>query len=246
LANKDPIYVYGTLDPLGMAVGNGLSSAPTKEDFTKGLISRERTNDSAYDWTRGPNIDWEYDPVAAQANWDTFANSEYERDRKSRNAELQEAYRTYDAAANVGTVIAVITIITVTAPVAWYAGRALLARGAAGARQLTTRAAGAGAATAAATTAIIENPTLEDIHALVPTGMDLQRWGAMIWGGGSTGALPLIGTRSAAQLLQIPGLSLESATTLRNFFQGMAPGVGGTVPAARVELLNDIIRTLGG
>jgi hypothetical protein len=76
--------------------------------------------------------------------------------------------------------------------------------------------------------------------------MDLQTWGGRIWGSGANGAWDLIGTRSAATLRQIPGLTIESATKLRDFFQGLGSGKGGIAPGGRVELLNHIIQMLGG
>jgi RHS repeat-associated protein len=93
---------------------------------------------------------------------------------------------------------------------------------------------------------VIENPTLADIKALVPEGMDLQQWGGMIWGGGANGARPLIGARTADELRRIPGLTVEGATTLRNYFMNLGTGQGGIAPNARVDLLNDIIKKLGG
>ena len=94
---------------------------------------------------------------------------------------------------------------------------------------------------------IIEKPTLQEIQALVPKGMDLQKWGAMIWGTGEKGALdPALWSRSAEELRQIPGLTVERAATLRNFFLNLPAGAGGRAPGYRVDLLNHIIRTLGG
>jgi RHS repeat-associated protein len=93
---------------------------------------------------------------------------------------------------------------------------------------------------------VIAPPTLADIKALIPAGMDLQTWGGRIWGSGANGAWDLIGTRSAATLRQIPGLTIESATKLRDFFQGLGSGKGGIAPGGRVELLNHIIQMLGG
>jgi hypothetical protein len=92
--------------------------------------------------------------------------------------------------------------------------------------------------------------TREELNAalqkLVPKGKDLQTWGGMIWGSGEKGALSLIG-RSRAELLQIKGLTLESATQLRDIMLGFqANGVGGAAPGYRVQLLNDIIKKLGG
>jgi hypothetical protein len=92
--------------------------------------------------------------------------------------------------------------------------------------------------------------TREELNAalqkLVPKGKNLQTWGGMIWGSGEKGALSLIG-RSRAELLKIEGLTLESATQLRDIMLGFqANGVGGAAPVYRVQLLNDIIKKLGG
>ncbi|MGL5942559.1 MAG: SpvB/TcaC N-terminal domain-containing protein [Waterburya sp.] len=95
-------------------------------------------------------------------------------------------------------------------------------------------------------TRIIENPTLDDIKALIPEGMNLQEWGGMIWGSGQHSAWEYLGKRSAEELRKIPGLTVESATTLRNWFQNMPSGMGGQAPSGRVELLNEIIQKLGG
>ena len=50
-----------------------------------------------------------------------------------------------------------------------------------------------------------------------PMFTSFQAWGGMIWGGGRTGAADLINTRTAAQLRQIPNLTVEAALTLRNW-----------------------------
>ncbi|MBB4908876.1 DNRLRE domain-containing protein [Actinophytocola algeriensis] len=90
-------------------------------------------------------------------------------------------------------------------------------------------------------------PSVADVTALVPTGQTLATWGNQIWGTGAQGAKALIGTRSAAELARIPGLNVQSATTLRNFYQGAAnAGKGGATAPVRVQLLDDIIKTLGG
>jgi hypothetical protein len=93
--------------------------------------------------------------------------------------------------------------------------------------------------------------TREELNAalqkLVPKDKNLQSWGGMIWGSGEKGALSLIGTRSRAELLQIKGLTLESATQLRDIMLAFRDnGLGGAAPVYRVQLLNDIIKTLGG
>lgn len=90
-------------------------------------------------------------------------------------------------------------------------------------------------------------PTVAEVTALVPEGQKLGPWGNQIWGTSVDGAKSLIGTRSAGELSQIPGLTAESATTLRNFYQdAITRGQGGATAPIRVELLNDIIRTLNG
>jgi RHS repeat-associated protein len=90
-------------------------------------------------------------------------------------------------------------------------------------------------------------PTVEDITALVPKGQHLNSWGEQIWGKGTQGAQDLIGARSAAELQRIPNLKIQSATILRNFYQGaVAAGKGGTTAPVRVQLLNQIIKTLDG
>jgi hypothetical protein len=90
-------------------------------------------------------------------------------------------------------------------------------------------------------------PSVADVTALVPKGETLGSWGNQIWGTGADGAKSLIGTRGATELSRIPGLNVQSATTLRNFYQGAAEaGKGGATAPVRVQLLDDIIKTLGG
>ena len=94
---------------------------------------------------------------------------------------------------------------------------------------------------------VIANPTFEDVKALAPRGMDFREWGAMIWGTGRDGAAAeQLLNRTAAQLRQIPCLTLENAQTLRNWLSQLPTGVGGVAPANRVPLLDQIIRTLQG
>lgn len=107
-------------------------------------------------------------------------------------------------------------------------------------------AAGGSASGAAGSGEAIANPTLEQVKALVPQGHDLQSWGRLIWGTGANGATAMKGTRTAAQLRQIPGLNVNSATTLRNFLFNLPTGAGGVAPTGRVELLDEIIQKLGG
>jgi hypothetical protein len=92
----------------------------------------------------------------------------------------------------------------------------------------------------------IANPTLEQVQALVPKGHTLQSWGGMIWGSGANGAVELLGKRTAAQLRLIPGLTIESATTLRNYMFNLGAGKGGVAPAGRIQLLDEIIGLLRG
>jgi hypothetical protein len=105
--------------------------------------------------------------------------------------------------------------------------------------------AGAEAAEAGAARAIA-NPTLEQVQALVPKGHTLQSWGGMIWGSGANGAVELLGKRTVAQLRLIPGLTVESATTLRNYMFNLGAGKGGVAPAGRIQLLDEIIGLLSG
>lgn len=89
--------------------------------------------------------------------------------------------------------------------------------------------------------------TLAEVNAIVPEGQTLGTWGSQIWGHGAEGAKSLIGTRSADELAQIPGLNVQSATVLRNFYQGaIDAGKGGTTAPIRVQLLDDIIKRMGG
>lgn len=89
-------------------------------------------------------------------------------------------------------------------------------------------------------------PTVRQITALAPRGMNLNEWGAQIWGTGVGGARAMIGARTAAQLQEL-GLTLDKAVMLRNFYQAAVDaGKGGAAAPVRVELLNDIIKTLGG
>ena len=93
--------------------------------------------------------------------------------------------------------------------------------------------------------------------ATVPVEMTRSQWGARVWGRGgpsgaaATNAKALMG-RSADELKQIPGLNINSATKWRDFYQqAVIDGRGVANPAnatnqARVDLMNDIIRTLGG
>ena len=72
----------------------------------------------------------------------------------------------------------------------------------------------------------------------------MQSWGDLIWGGTAEGAGQLMGTRNAAALRQIPGLTLETAMTLRNWMYN-EPAQNATAQA-RWHLLNEIIGLLGG
>ena len=84
-------------------------------------------------------------------------------------------------------------------------------------------------------------------NALVPEGQTLGTWGSQIWGRGAEGAKSLIGTRGADELAQIPRLNVQSATILRNFYQGAVDaGKGGATAPIRVQLLDDIIKRMGG
>jgi hypothetical protein len=70
-----------------------------------------------------------------------------------------------------------------------------------------------------------------------------MKWGVLIWGR-ATGAVALIGKRTAADLTKI-GLNVENATLLRDFFQAVEySGFAGEAPGARVALLNHIIEVL--
>ncbi|WP_431424533.1 hypothetical protein [Actinokineospora sp.] len=91
----------------------------------------------------------------------------------------------------------------------------------------------------------------------LPSGISRAEWGALVWGrGGSGGAAAtnanaLLG-RSADELSRIPGLNTNSATAWRDFYQqAIVDGRGVANPAnatnqARLDLLNDIIHSLGG
>ncbi|SFR53886.1 RHS repeat-associated core domain-containing protein [Microbacterium azadirachtae] len=112
-----------------------------------------------------------------------------------------------------------------------------------------TAAAGEAAAidAGAGATAVVAEPTVADLNALVPSGQTLGSWGNQIWGTGTSGDTELIGARTASELSQIPGLTVESATTLRNFYRlAVEAGKGGATVPVRVELLNNIIKVLGG
>jgi len=99
----------------------------------------------------------------------------------------------------------------------------------------------------AAKTAATAFPSVADVTALVPKGQTLGTWRNQIWGTGAQGAKGLIGSTTAAQLSDIPGLNVGSATTLPDFYQGaVSAGKGGATAPVRVDLLNDIIKTLGG
>jgi hypothetical protein len=70
-----------------------------------------------------------------------------------------------------------------------------------------------------------------------------------VWGTGpnaADAARRLIG-RTPEALAKIPGLTIETATSWRDFYQAAAAASRGAGTAqARVDLMNDIIRTLGG
>jgi RHS repeat-associated protein len=93
---------------------------------------------------------------------------------------------------------------------------------------------------------VIANPTFKQVKAMRPLFTSFQRWGGMIWGGGRAGATDLIDTRTAAQLRQIPNLTVEAAMTLRNWLRTLPSGVGGQAPGNRVQLLDHIIELLQG
>ena len=93
---------------------------------------------------------------------------------------------------------------------------------------------------------VIASPTFKQVKAMRPLFTSFQRWGGMIWGGGRAGATDLIDTRTAAQLRQIPNLTVEAAMTLRNWLRTLPSGVGGQAPGNRVQLLDHIIGLLQG
>jgi hypothetical protein len=93
---------------------------------------------------------------------------------------------------------------------------------------------------AALTHRVIDNPTWPQIQELIPQGLTMQDWGRMIWGG--AGGVAEVGHRNAAALRQIPGLTLETATTLRNWMLHQPAGNG--TAQERVGLLNQIINVL--
>ncbi|SFR53955.1 RHS repeat-associated core domain-containing protein [Microbacterium azadirachtae] len=120
---------------------------------------------------------------------------------------------------------------------------------------------GVGAAGETAATAAGGEVTLAELRAAadatLPEGITRAQWGELVWGKGGPGgaaannAQALMG-RSAQQLEAIPGMNLTSATAWRNLYQqAVIEGRGVANPLnatnqARLDLMNDIIRTLGG
>lgn len=81
---------------------------------------------------------------------------------------------------------------------------------------------------------------------VLPPGVGPNKWGKEVWGSGAKGARELIGTRSAGELREL-GLTVEKATKLREFYESAGQfGRGAEAARARVELMDDIIKTLGG
>jgi hypothetical protein len=79
---------------------------------------------------------------------------------------------------------------------------------------------------------------------VTPAPYTTNAWGNMVWGKGPEEALAKIGTRSAGELRGL-GLNVRNATQLRNFYlRAEARGEGGATASARVQLMNDIIKTL--
>lgn len=85
-------------------------------------------------------------------------------------------------------------------------------------------------------------------------GIENQKaFAEVAWGGGgpnaAAAARSLIGTRSAAQLSE-QGITLSQATAWRDAYQAAVQVGRGTASegtsAARLDLMNDVIRTLGG
>jgi RHS repeat-associated protein len=93
---------------------------------------------------------------------------------------------------------------------------------------------------------VIAKPTLKQVKAMRPWFTTFQDWGGMIWGGGRTGALDLMHRRTAAELRQIPNLTVEAAMTLRNWLSQLPTGAGGQAPGHRIKLLDHIIDLLRG
>lgn len=81
---------------------------------------------------------------------------------------------------------------------------------------------------------------------LVPAGMVLNTWGNRVWGVQAEGAKSLIGARSAEQLREL-GLTVQAAQRWQDFYANhLVTNPQNAAAAARVELMDDIIRTLGG
>jgi hypothetical protein len=79
----------------------------------------------------------------------------------------------------------------------------------------------------------------------VPAGADRAKWNFWLWGRAAEGARERIG-RSATELREM-GMTVEKARQLRDFYLEVAArGKGGDAAPARAELMEDIIRTLGG
>lgn len=81
---------------------------------------------------------------------------------------------------------------------------------------------------------------------LVPKGMTPASYGNTIWGAGPAEATALMGARSADELRAI-GLAPASAARWQDFYANVAR-LNPRNPSAqpRVELLQDVINTLGG
>jgi RHS repeat-associated protein len=98
-----------------------------------------------------------------------------------------------------------------------------------------------------AAAAKLGGPTLAKINSLIPEGYNLNSWGRAIWGRGTEEAVTLTGARSASELSQIPGLTSSSAQLLRDYYvAAIRRGTGSSTAYARVDLLQDVINTLGG
>lgn len=104
----------------------------------------------------------------------------------------------------------------------------------------------ASAVRAAAAAPVLRVPTVGDLMAQVPKGETLATWGKQVWGTKAEGAEALIGARSADELRAL-GLTRENATMFRDYYQWATyVGRGADAAPARVRLMNDILKTLGG
>lgn len=80
----------------------------------------------------------------------------------------------------------------------------------------------------------------------MPSGTTLNAYGNKLWGVGPEDAKSLIGARSAEQLREL-GLTVQGAQRWQDFYANVfVNNPRNTAAAARVELMDDALRTLGG